>query len=216
MSLVSPLFSVPCSTTRHPAPDALNQRLRELFLAREAAGAAYANPTPLVSRNQQLFESSFNLFDWPEECVQELRRFCWSHLYAVIGEINGYDTEMLKRLHIANSSWFHITRRGGYFALHNHAMASWSGVYCVSPGTPSPDHPESGALTFVSPHASSMMFVDNAVSRMKRPYSSVPHRFFLEPGQLLLFPSWLLHEVLPYHGDGERITVAFNCWFRTV
>jgi hypothetical protein len=36
----------------------------------------------------------------------------------------------------------------------------------------------------------------------------------LEPGQLVLFPSWVLHDVKPYEGDGERITVAFNCWFQ--
>ena len=35
----------------------------------------------------------------------------------------------------------------------------------------------------------------------------------LEPGQLVLFPSWLLHDVKPFQGEGERITVAFNCWF---
>jgi uncharacterized protein (TIGR02466 family) len=29
-------------------------------------------------------------------------------------------------------------------------------------------------------------------------------------GQLVLFPSWLLHAVRPYRGDRERISVAFN------
>jgi hypothetical protein len=29
----------------------------------------------------------------------------------------------------------------------------------------------------------------------------------------VLFPSWVMHDVKPFHGDGERITVAFNCWF---
>jgi len=24
----------------------------------------------------------------------------------------------------------------------------------------------------------------------------------------------VLHDVKPYEGDGERITVAFNCWFQ--
>ena len=31
--------------------------------------------------------------------------------------------------------------------------------------------------------------------------------------QLVMFPSWVLHDVKPFEGDGERITVAFNCWF---
>lgn len=37
--------------------------------------------------------------------------------------------------------------------------------------------------------------------------------FKLEAGQLVLFPSWLNHQVLPHQGDGERIAVAFNTWF---
>jgi len=35
-----------------------------------------------------------------------------------------------------------------------------------------------------------------------------------EPGQLVLFPSYVLHDVKPFEGEGERITVAFNCWFK--
>jgi hypothetical protein len=29
----------------------------------------------------------------------------------------------------------------------------------------------------------------------------------------VLFPSWLQHEVMPFYGSDERITIAFNCWF---
>lgn len=214
MSLVNPMFAVPFSLVRHPAPDDLNQRLRALFLAREAEGDKYAHPTPRVERNEHLFESRFDLFGWPDACVQELKTFCWGHLYRAIGEVNGYDVPALQRLHIADSTWFHITRRGGYFGLHNHPMATWSGVYCVDAGEPAPDQADSGALVFVNPHATSQMFKDGSTLNMHRPYSTASQRFQLEPGQLVLFPSWLLHEVRPFHGDGERITVAFNAWFK--
>jgi hypothetical protein len=29
-------------------------------------------------------------------------------------------------------------------------------------------------------------------------------------GVMLMFPSWLPHGVRPYHGDGDRISIAFN------
>ena len=29
-------------------------------------------------------------------------------------------------------------------------------------------------------------------------------------GQMLFFPSWLIHGVRAYQGEGERISVAFN------
>ena len=44
------------------------------------------------------------------------------------------DMAALGRMLISSDSWFHVTRRGGFFALHNHPNASWSGVYCVDPG----------------------------------------------------------------------------------
>jgi len=214
LAVVNPLFAVPFSTTRHPSPDGLNRRLHELFLAREAAGADYANPSPTVERNDKLFESRFDLFQWPDDCIQELKQFCWGSLYRAIGEANGYDVPTLQRLHIADSTWFHVTRRGGYFASHNHAMASWSGVYCVSAGGEAPDHPDSGALVFANPHASNYMFMDYSVVNLRPPYNQAAHRFMLKPGDLVMFPSWLMHEVRPFHGDGERITVAFNTWFK--
>jgi hypothetical protein len=31
-----------------------------------------------------------------------------------------------------------------------------------------------------------------------------------EPGLMLIFPSWNVHMVHPFHGDGERISIAFN------
>jgi predicted 2-oxoglutarate/Fe(II)-dependent dioxygenase YbiX len=48
---------------------------------------------------------------------------------------------------------------------------------------------------------------------MAAPFTYANRLFTLEAGQLVLFPSWVLHEVKVFHGEGERITVAFNCGF---
>lgn len=214
MALASSLFAVPFASFRHPDPGDLNTRLRELFLAREAEGTKHANQTPMVQRNAALYESHFRLFDWPDACVQELKTYCFINLLKFVAELNQYDAAMVGRLEVLNSAWFHITRHGGYFDLHNHPMATWSGVYCVDPGDVDPASP-SGALTFISPMASHLMFADNSVVKMARPYSVAPVELILEPGQLVFFPSWLLHQVKTYLGQRERITVAFNTWFRT-
>lgn len=211
--LIEPAFAVPFVMIAHPAPQALNTALRSLFIDRERAGLQHANKQPLVPRFG-LFESSFDLFDWPDEPVQMLRDFCLRNLYAAVGQLNGYDQEMLKRLHIATESWFHITRMGGYFSMHNHALHSWSGVYCVDPGADVSGIAESGLLSFQNPSAASTMFVDMAVARLSGGYSYGPRNLRQQPGQLVLFPSWLLHEAKPFRGEGERITVAFNARFR--
>jgi len=214
MFQITPAFAVPFVETELPNPAALNAELAALFLAREREGGRYANPHPSMRITPHLFESDFEVFSWPEPCVQHLREFCWSALARTVAQLNGYGPAEMQRLRILSHTWFHVTRRGGFFGLHNHPMASWSGVYCVSAGQDDGSHPESGKLHFLNPLQLANMFVDPGNSRVRMPYSMNGKSYRLQPGQLVLFPSWVNHEVLPFFGDGERITVAFNCWFQ--
>lgn len=213
MPNIHPTFAVPFGFAKRESDDNLNQQLSELFLTREKQGDRFANPSPYTLRNPELFESNFDLFKWPEPCVTRLKEFCWSEMMRMIADLNGYDEAFLKRIRIGADAWFHVTRRGGFFGLHNHPMASWSGVYCVSAGEQDEEQPQSGLLTFVNPFVMNTMFVDAGTAQMRAPFSNTSRSYRLEAGQLVLFPSWVLHEVKPFHGEAERITVAFNAWF---
>lgn len=210
---IVPAFAVPMVSVQHEAPEQLNAELEKFFESCEAEGDKYTNPDPYVYRNKQLFESNFTLFEWQQPCVQRLREFCLSHLYRAIGELNGYDMNMLKRMHIALESWFHITRKGGLFGAHNHPMHTWSGVYCVRHDGDDPES-RSGQLTFINPFATTTTYIDTAAAKLRPPFGRGMLRLRLKPGQLVLFPSWLLHEVMPYEGETQRITVAFNARFK--
>jgi len=214
MSQIRPLFAVPFGFAQYPQSEPLNARLRELFIAREAEGARYANPMPYTERNASVFESRFDLFAWPQPEIIQLRDFCMSHLSQVIGQLSGFDERELGNLGVKTDAWFHITRRNGYFGVHNHPLASWSGVYCVAPGISDANEPDSGKLTFITPHHASGMYVDAGSEHLKPPFGIQNFGLCLEAGQLVLFPSFLLHQVLPFYGEGERITVAFNCAFQ--
>ena len=127
--------------------------------------------------------------------------------------MSGYDAKALSMLSVNSHTWFHVTRKGGYFALHNHPMASWSGVYCVDPGDSDAADTSDGAISFLNPMGIANMFVDAGNSHLKPPFSGKNFSMQLRAGELVLFPSYLFHQVLPYQGSRERITVAFNCWF---
>lgn len=208
-----PMFAVPMAQAVHPDANALNAELKALLLAREAEGERYANPHPSLKLQPGVFESDFNLFSWPEPCVQRLRQFCWAMLGRVVQQVNGYTPEEMARLQIYSHTWFHVTRHGGFTILHTHPMASWSGVYCVAPGEMPSDRPESGVLRFHNPHHYANYFLDPGNLRFQAPYGHGTWNIRFQPGQLVLFPSWLQHEVLPFYGQDERITIAFNCWF---
>jgi uncharacterized protein (TIGR02466 family) len=213
MVQLQPFFAVPFGFAQLENCAELNADLRTLFLSRAAEGAKYANPRPLTQRNGQVFESDFQLFQAVEPTVQRLKQFCWSSLLGMIAELSKYDEPTMRRLLIYSDSWFHVTRRGGFFGLHNHPMASWSGVYCVAPGQHDANKPDSGLLSFLNPATTGAMYMDAANARIQPPFGSGIRHVRFEPGQLVLFPSWIMHDVKPYEGDGERITVAFNCWF---
>jgi uncharacterized protein (TIGR02466 family) len=213
MVQVQPFFAIPFGFAQLENCAELNAELRTLFLQRAAEGARYANPRPLTQRNRQVFESEFQLFRASEAPIQRLKQWCWSSLLGLIADLNKYDAATMRRLLIHSDSWFHITRRGGFFGLHNHPNASWSGVYCVSPGAHDADKPDSGLLSFVNPATMSAMHADAANANIGGAFGTGIRHVKFEPGQLVLFPSSILHDVKPFEGEGERITVAFNCWF---
>ena len=206
------MFAVPFAFSRFSEHLQVNPALKRYLLEQEKNGRA-GNPRPLTQRNEALFESHFNLFRDTDAAVQELKTFCWDQLLALIGRLNGYDLQTLHRLQIYNDCWFHVTRRGGFFGVHNHPNASWSGVYCVDPGQHDAGKRNSGLLSFINPMVMSAMHMDAGISKMQLPYGHQIASLSLEAGQLVLFPSWVLHDVKPFEGQGERITVAFNCWF---
>jgi hypothetical protein len=212
---VIPSFATPIVDSRHPEADELNPQLAELFLNCER-DPEYRKKIKTPTLQINIFESEFDLFGWQEPCVRKLRDFCIDALYITIARLNGFSVEHLNKLEIFHHSWFHVTRYGGYIAGHNHPMASWSGVYCVAPGEQPEDQPDSGVLRFHDPTPAANMFMDPANAHLKRPYGGGSINFKLEPGQLLLFPSWLMHEVAPFFGRDTRITVAFNAWAREI
>jgi Putative 2OG-Fe(II) oxygenase len=164
------LFSVPFARSRYPNPQALNSALKRFIHLRERTGPP--NPRPLTQRNAAVFESDFNLFRSEEAAIQELKAFCWNQMLSMIAALNGYDLPTINRLNIFNDCWFHVTRRGGFFGLHNHPNASWSGVYCVDPGAQDPGQTESGQLTFVNPMLTTAMHMDAANANLQLPFSS--------------------------------------------
>jgi uncharacterized protein (TIGR02466 family) len=208
---IQPLFPVPFAFDTHPDPIRLNAALRELFLAHDRD--ADRNPVPYTERNAALFESRFDLFRWPQPEIAELREFCLSRTLQLVQQINQHPPEVMRQLRVGVESWFHVTRRHGWFGTHNHPNASWSGVYCVDAGRVDAGSEDSGKLTFLHPNPEAGMHTDMGNESLVPPFHVAHASYLLQAGQLVLFPSWLMHHVTPFVGDGERITVAFNCKF---
>jgi Putative 2OG-Fe(II) oxygenase len=208
---MSSAFAVPVGEARLPACERLNRELEALFLARETE--EYRNPTPTHVPQAEMFESRFNLFLWPEGCIQELRTFMLNCIGQTVIEASSLQPTELARLQMHNHTWYHVTRYAGSFVAHNHPLASWSAVYCVRAGERLPDRPDSGILRFLDTRGGADAYLDVANRRLREPFALKPREVRLEEGQIVVFPSFVFHEVSPFYGRDTRITVATNCWF---
>jgi uncharacterized protein (TIGR02466 family) len=209
--MLRPTFAVPYAEARLVPCERLNRELEALFLARESA--EYRNPMPSHIPQEEVFESRFNLFRWPEGCVQELRAFMLDTVARTVLEATTLRPEDLARLRFHNHTWFHVTRHAGSFVAHNHPMASWSAVYCVRAGEAPPDQPASGLLRLFDPRPGANAYRDPANAHLRGAFALGSLDLRLEAGQIIVFPSYLFHEVTPFYGTDTRITVATNCWF---
>jgi uncharacterized protein (TIGR02466 family) len=103
--------------------------------------------------------------------------------------------------------WVNIMGRGAVHGLHLHPLSTLSGVYYVAVPADSP------GLKFEDPRLERFMAAPprvRAARRRNRPWVTVAVR----AGQLVLFESWLRHEVLPHRAPRERVSISFNySWF---
>jgi uncharacterized protein (TIGR02466 family) len=206
-----PLFATPFGEARLANCQRLNRELEALFLARE--NDEHRNPSPSHVPQAETFESRFNLFHWPESCVQELRAFMLNAVAQMVIASTSLKAQDIAKLSFKNHTWFHISRYAGSFVAHNHPLASWSAVYCVRAGERAPGHPDSGVLRFLDVRQGANAYLDPANATLQRPFALAPVEMKLEAGQLVIFPSYVFHEVTPFYGNDIRITVASNCWF---
>jgi uncharacterized protein (TIGR02466 family) len=208
---ISSAFAVPFGDARLAGCERLNRQLEALFLARETD--ENRNPTPSHTPQAETFESRFNLFRWPDACVQELRAFVLNSVAQTVIQASNVQPEELARLTMHNHTWYHVSRYAGSFVAHNHPLASWSAVYCVRAGERLPDRPDSGILRFLDTRSGADSYLDAANRRLRTPFALKPRETRLEEGQVVVFPSYVFHEVTPFYGRDTRITVATNCWF---
>jgi len=103
--------------------------------------------------------------------------------------------------------WVNVMSKQVVHGLHLHPLASLSGTYYVR--TPS----GCSGLKFEDPRLDRFMASPPRKTRARREnrvWVTVP----AEQGNLVMFESWLRHEVAPNPTEAERVSISFNySWF---
>jgi len=102
-----------------------------------------------------------------------------------------------------DSIWVNLLKPGGHHAGHIHPHSIISGTLYV-------EVPKgSGAIRFEDPRLPQMMAApvrrEDAPEEL-RPFATIEPR----PGLLLMWESWLRHEVLPGTAKADRLSISFN------
>jgi uncharacterized protein (TIGR02466 family) len=130
----------------------------------------------------------------------KLRRQLDSHVKAFARQLH-YD--LAGRKLAMTDCWANVMPAGVVHTLHLHPTSFVSGTYYVA--VPK----GAGALKVEDPRLSRLMAAPPRRSdapQSFRAHVSVPAK----AGDVLLFESWLRHEVPPARYDGERISISFN------
>jgi hypothetical protein len=206
------LWPTPIGVHRYPGAATLNPKLVRVFAEGRAAQEKQrgVEPGPFFASDDDLLHR-VKLDEW-----QDFVRWIVSSLGETAKTVNAQawaGQELELRVGI-EGMWFQTSRHGAFHDVHTHGNCSWSSVYIVQIDETEQrvSHPVYGAANgvtrFYGPHFNALggAFVD-----VGNAYLMPPSQDF-EPvaGQLLLFPSWLSHQALPYDGEKERVIISFN------
>jgi uncharacterized protein (TIGR02466 family) len=160
----------------------------------------------LTKSNRGGWHSAGNLFELETPCIVELRAAAvHSVMEATRAVTDKVDPEEF-RLKIF--AWMNANPPGGFNAPHTHPGAHWSGVYYVS--QPEVETGNSGMIEFLDPRSDlpHWRMLKAGAFRAKKKIRPAP-------GELVIFPSYLVHWVYPNETDDERVSIAFNATFRS-
>jgi uncharacterized protein (TIGR02466 family) len=145
------------------------------------------------------YTSYASLNDLPrrDPAFDELRRILTRHAAAFAREL-AWDVKPK-----LDSLWVNLLKPGGHHSAHIHPHSILSGTLYVEVPV------GSGVIRFEDPRLPMMMAApvrrDDAPEQL-RPFATVEPK----PGLLLLWESWLRHEVLPGSAKTDRLSVSFN------
>ena len=118
---------------------------------------------------------------------------------ALEGFLDSVGLSAIKKMQaeLTTAGWIVVARDGSYNAPHVHPHGTFSSIYHVQvPDRPSPE----GYLEFINPTGSAALQSFGHASELVQP----------KEGTLLIIPSYLMHGVHPFQGEGERISLNID------
>lgn len=190
MAFASPILRIP-----FPEAEQLNPVLIE------EAKALREQSNGILRSNRQGWHSNTDLMSRSEPGLSKLSRFIKMAINTATKTIS--PNFSFEQYHLRTEGWININPRNGYNMPHRHTGFMWSGCYYVT--VPQANTDFGGCIEFLSPNLVPGEYALLNADCFKERVTMRPNA-----GDLLLFPSYLMHWVFPNDADTDRITIAFN------
>ena len=207
------LWPTPTLAVTVTAPSRINAALAQIILEEERKVLRNSKSVPVAGIADGLTAHwlSYNVLNWQYPEIAEFRKLVLDGVAEWIRLIGDPQDPGLKIKGI--SCWANVLRHGERLAIHHHDPALVSGHYTVQDGNDAsvPERVlDSGSTVYFRPG-----FMDRShggdAAMAASPWDAnwqivsppIPGRFFL-------FPSFVRHEVRPYLGSTERISIALD------
>ncbi|HWK45078.1 MAG TPA: 2OG-Fe(II) oxygenase family protein [Stellaceae bacterium] len=199
---VKGLFATPVAAVEVPGAVALNRTLVETILRYRAE-----NPSVQAS-NAGGWHSDRDILAWGGEPVSHIIEIAKGVATRLTADRNS------KPVHPAwtMQAWANVNGPGDSNICHYHPGSVWSGTYYVADGGCASDLSLGGEFEMLDPRGSGPGMYAPTLKFAGEDGASVgsAETILPRPGLLVVFPSWLYHQVRPYRGTELRISIAFN------
>ena len=154
----------------------------------------YKNAGNSTSNNNYIFNGK----------LKNIKQFCEEQLNIYVKEVINPKEEFDFYI---TQSWLNITKPGGYHHNHSHQNSIVSGVFYISTE-------EDDKITFSDPNIKLKELI-TFKQKEYNPFNSSSWFFPSMTNDLVLFPSWLDHEVkINEKATTDRISISFNTFVR--
>ena len=204
---VKGLFATPVAAVEVPGADKLNAELKELILQRR-------DQSPGVqASNSGGWHSDREIAVWGAAPIAALLDVAKGVATQMTADRNGKPVRPVWTI----QAWANVNSSGDGNICHYHPGSFWSGTYYVADGGCADDPTMGGEFEMLDPRGPGPGMYAPALKFAGEDGNAVGSAETIRPraGLMLLFPSWLYHQVRPYRGTGLRISIAFNLGIAT-
>ena len=196
------LFPTPIFIAMIPDHEILNPEIKQVIQDRE-------KNTPARPRSGYGgWQSSTDMHEWGGEAFQQVL----DSILDVVGTATVGRGHEVESVTWKTNCWGNINRNGDGNRSHIHPGCFWSACYYVDDGGANADVALGGQFIMEDPRGAGAIMYEERLTFPGKHGGGFGGLQAVSPrnGMAIVFPSWLTHNVNPYMGTEERISVAMN------